>query len=101
MKRTIIRYKTKPERTDENERLIQAVFAELKAASPEGVRYVVLKLGDGTFVHFVSTDSEAEAGVIPGLAAFGEFQRGIKERCLEPPQASDATIVGNYRMFRD
>ena len=52
MKRTIVRYKTKPETAQENERLIQQVFQELQAKSPEGVRYLALKLGDGTFIHF-------------------------------------------------
>jgi hypothetical protein len=36
---------------------------------------------------------------IPALDAFRVFQGGIKERCIEPPQSGDATIVGNYRMF--
>ncbi|MFD2057655.1 hypothetical protein ACFSQT_32595 [Mesorhizobium calcicola] len=33
MKRHLIRYKTKPERADENERLIKAVFEELRATN--------------------------------------------------------------------
>ncbi|WP_348629585.1 hypothetical protein [Mesorhizobium sp. M7A.F.Ca.ET.027.03.2.1] len=40
MKRHLIRYKTKPERTDENERLVKAVFQELREKSPDGVRYM-------------------------------------------------------------
>jgi hypothetical protein len=38
MTRTLIRYKTKPEMADRNAELIAGVFAELKAAQPEGVR---------------------------------------------------------------
>ena len=98
MKRTLIRYKTKPELTDSNAALIAEVFAELKAAKPEGVRYLSLRLDDGTFVHLVETAPES-AGVIPGLAAFKAFQSGIRERCIEPPQPGSATIVGNYRML--
>ena len=56
MKRTLIRYKTKPDRTDENEALIKAVFRELHAKSPEGIRYMSLKLADGSFVHFVANE---------------------------------------------
>lgn len=37
MKRHLIRYKTKPEKADENERLIKAVFQELQDKSPDGV----------------------------------------------------------------
>jgi len=98
MKRTLIRYKTKPELADQNAALIAEVFAELKAAKPDGVRYLSLRLDDGTFVHLVEAEAEA-AGVLPGLAAFKAFQSGIRERCIEPPQPGNATIVGNYRML--
>src|ERR1700744_1778354 len=100
MKRTLIRYKTKPELADRNAELIGAVFEELKATVPEGVRYLSLRLGDNSFVHFVETESDAEK-VIPGLAAFKAFQNGIRERCVEPPVFGDVTIVGNYRMLRE
>jgi hypothetical protein len=53
MKRTLIRYKTKPERVQENEHLIGKVFQELREKSSQGIRYLALKLSDGTFVHFV------------------------------------------------
>jgi hypothetical protein len=98
MKRTLIRYKTKPELADKNAELIAGVFAELKAAKPEGLRYLSLRLDDDTFVHLV--ESEADSGsALPTLAAFKAFQSGIRERCIEPPQAGSATIVGNYRML--
>jgi hypothetical protein len=98
MKRTLIRYKTRPEMADTNAALIAAVFAELKAARPEGVRYLTLRLEDDSFVHLVETEADA-AGAIPGLAAFKVFQSGIRERCIEQPQAGGAIIVGNYRML--
>ena len=37
MRRMLIRYKTKPELADSNAALVAAVFAELKAARPDGV----------------------------------------------------------------
>src|SRR5262245_41278778 len=49
---TLVRYRAKPERAEENQQLIENVFAELHAKSPEGIRYLALRLGDGTFVHF-------------------------------------------------
>jgi hypothetical protein len=85
MKRTLIRYKTKPEMADKNAELIAAVFAELKAAQPEGVRYLSLRLEDDTFVHFVETEAERRLSALPKLAAFQAFQSGIRERCAEPP----------------
>jgi hypothetical protein len=98
MKRTLIRYKTKPELADKNAELIAKVFDELKAGKPEGVRYLSLRLEDDTFVHFVEAESES-ANALPGLAAFKAFQSGIRDRCIEPPLASGVTIVGNYRML--
>src|SRR6266481_8865503 len=100
MKRTLIRYKTKPDRAQENQRLVESVFAELEAKSPNGVRYLVLRLDDGTFVHFVAVDPKVAVISIPELEAFRLFQSGHKERCIEPPQSGVATIVGNYRMLR-
>jgi hypothetical protein len=99
MKRTVVRYKTKPDMVEENERLIGEVFEELWAKSPDGVRYLALKLGDGTFIHFVVVAAEEGANPIQQLEAFGSFQSAIKERCVEPPQSSVVTIVGNYRML--
>jgi len=98
MKRTLIRYKTKPELADGNAELIARVFAELKAANPAGIRYLSLRLEDDTFVHFVEAEADA-ANTLPGLAAFKAFQNGIRERCDEPPLARGVTIVGNYRML--
>ena len=69
MKRTLIRYKAKAELADKNAELIAAVFEELKATKPAGVRYLSLRLDDNSFVHFVETEADAEK-VIPGLAAF-------------------------------
>jgi hypothetical protein len=97
MKRTLVRYKTRSDQAEENERLIAQVFRELEQKAPQGVRYLALKLGDGTFVHFSMTDDGASP--IPALEAFRSFQSGIKERCIEPPQSGDATIVGDYRML--
>src|ERR1700688_1342448 len=98
MKRTLIRYKTKPDMADKNAELIAGVFEELKAAKLEGVRYLSLRLDDDTFVHFVETETDS-ASALPGLAAFKAFQSGIRERCIEPPQPGGVTILGNYRMI--
>ena len=57
-----------------------------------------LRLEDDTFVHLVETEADA-ASAIPGLAAFKLFQSGIRERCIEPPEAGSAIIVGNYGML--
>jgi len=73
MKRTVVRYKTKPETAQENERLIRQVFQELRVKSPEGVRYLALRLNDGTFIHFSSVETKDGANLIPQLEAFRSF----------------------------
>ena len=98
MKRTLIRYRTKPELADQNAALIAAVFAELKAAKPEGVRYLSLRLDDGTFVHFVETAPDA-AGVLtkpPSLQGISErYSRALHRaaaarKCYHRRQLSHA-----------
>ncbi len=99
MKRTVIRYRTKPEMADRNAELVAAVFAELKAAQPEGLRYLSLRLEDDTFIHVVEIAADDGGSPLPKLPAFAAFQNGIRERCAEPPVPKGATIVGNYRML--
>ncbi len=99
MKRTVIRYRTQPEMADRNAELVAAVFAELKAVQPEGLRYLSLRLEDDTFIHVVETAADDGASPLPKLPAFVAFQNGIRERCAEPPVPRRATVVGNYRML--
>jgi hypothetical protein len=96
MSRTIIvRYRTTPEAADENQRLIEQVYAELAATDPGNLRYQTLRLADGvTFVHVSTIDGPDNP--LDRSAAFAEFQRGIGDRCDEPPAPSHATIVGSY-----
>jgi hypothetical protein len=95
----VIRYKTKPEQADENERLIRNVFAELSKQGPEGLRYATFRLDDGvSFVHVAMIEGE---NPLLSSEAFGAFQSGVNDRCEVGPSAADATVVGSYRMFPD
>jgi hypothetical protein len=95
MARMIVRYKIASDQIDQNEQLIHAVFQELHAKSPAEVRYLALKTADGSFIHLVDDG----ANFIPHLQAFEAFRGRIMERCIEAPQQSGVTIVGNYRML--
>jgi hypothetical protein len=99
MNTRLIRYKAKPEMAYTNAKLVAAVFAELKTAKPDGVRYLTLRLEDDTFVHIVETASDDGFSPLPELAAFKAFQSGIRDRCAEPPLVRSAKVVGNYRML--
>jgi len=96
----VVRYRTKPGRADENQALVEAVFAELAAKEPEGLRYATFRLSDGvTFVHVASVDTADGVNPLTKTGAFAAFTQAIGERCDEPPVALDATVVGSYRFF--
>jgi hypothetical protein len=91
MSAAVIRYQTKPEAADENQRLIENVFAELAATAPPGLRYSSFRLADGvTFVHVADGEGLTE------LPAFQEFQRTFADRVADGPAREDATLVGSY-----
>jgi hypothetical protein len=98
--KSLIRYKTKPESADENQRLVEKVYEELAARDPGGIRYATLRLEDGvSFIHIFMTDSDDTPNGLGGIAAFAEFQRELAQRCVELPVAQAATVVGSYRLL--
>lgn len=97
MKWTLVRYRAKPDRADENQRLSAAVFEELKAKAPAGLRYAVFRLPDDSFVHLASLDVGGTP--LSSLEAFRAFQKDVRERCAEPPQPAEPHLVGNYGML--
>jgi hypothetical protein len=97
MGEVVVRYKVKPESAEENQRLVEAVFAELAESDPGGIRYATFRLADGvTFVHVASIDADDGSNPLGKISAFAEFTRDIGARCDEPPVAQDAQVVGSY-----
>jgi hypothetical protein len=94
---TTVRYRTKPEQQDRNRALVEAVIAELEQQAPEGFRYMVLQLDDGTFIHLVDGDGSYDPSA--KNAAFKDFVAGLKERQAEPTVRKSAQLVGQYRML--
>jgi hypothetical protein len=91
----VIRYRTRPECADENERLIRAVFAQLAERDVTGIRYAAMRLDDGvTFVHVATLDGDDNP--LATLPAFAEFQAGIGDRCVDGPHPSAATVIGAH-----
>ena len=79
----VIRYTVRPEAAEENQRLVQNVFAELADNQPDGLHYATFRLADGvSFVHVVSADGEDNP--LLKTAAFAEFQRNIADRVDRP-----------------
>ncbi len=91
----IVRYTTTPEAAEENQRLVEQVYAELNAQDPGGLHYVTLRLADGvTFVHVSILDGTDNP--LDSSPAFAAFQAGIAERCVDGPAPARATVVGSY-----
>jgi len=96
---TVIRYRMRADTADENQRLIEAVFAELAEGKPDGLHYAALRLDDGvSFVHIVSHD-EDDADVLPTLGSFQKFLADFGDRVDGKPDRSDAGVVGSYRFL--
>jgi len=97
MGNVVVRYTVKPEHAEENKRLIERVFAELSERDPGGIRYATFLLEDGvTFVHVASIDTEDGSNPLGSISAFADFTRDIAARCVEPPVAQAAEVVGSY-----
>ncbi|MDH3252516.1 MAG: hypothetical protein OEM41_06955 [Ignavibacteria bacterium] len=102
MKRVIVRYKVKPDKANENQELIQAVFAELNSKRPDGLRYASFLQADGqSFVHIASIETKDGSNPLSGIEAFKAFQKDINSRCIESPVATEITEVGSFRMLNE
>ena len=95
---SMIRYKVRPDRADENESLVKAVYEQLGRERPEGLHYATFKLPDGvSFVHVVF-ESDQPGRILNEVTAFKAFVTDIESRCEEPPVATELTVVGSYGM---
>jgi hypothetical protein len=85
------------EAADENQRRVEAVFAELEATKPATVSYIVLRLEDDSFVHVSFHDhGEDEVNPISSTAAFAHFLEGHADRRAGAVDQQKATLVGAY-----
>jgi hypothetical protein len=98
MKATVVRYQAKPDRADENQQLIESVFADLDERQPVGFTYKVFRLEDGvSFIHVVIEHDVDDPESLQAVPAFRAFVADIAERCDILPVATAATVVGGYR----
>jgi hypothetical protein len=98
MRRVMVSYRVKPDRVAENEELVRAVYEELAASEPEGLRYATFKREDGvSFVHIAQTEDGENP--LTGLPSFARFQAGIADRCDQPPAVVSLTEIGSFRFF--
>ena len=86
------RHAAKSDRAPSPEAVVDAALAELQ---PADFRYTTYRLADGvTFVHVA--ELAGTENPLSTLPAFAEFQRDVAERCVEPPVANEAIVVGSY-----
>ena len=95
---TVVRYRTKADRADENQALIEKVFGELDDRGTQGLRYASFRLADGvSFVHVASVDTDDGTNPLTRDA-----RRSASSSATSPTaarrarSASDATLVGSY-----
>jgi quinol monooxygenase YgiN len=95
MKTVMVRYKTSsPAQADANAALVRAVFDELRAGMPGGLRYASYRLADGvTFVHIATHEA---SNPLTALPAFKAFQAQLKDRCVELPVVTELSPVDSY-----
>ena len=97
-KRLVTRYAMRStEDADENQRRVEAVFAELERDKPDNVSYLVLRLADDSFVH-ISFHGHApgETNPIASTDAFARFQDGHGDRRQGEVDQQKASLVGSY-----
>lgn len=100
MRQVMVSYRLKADCVAENEALVRAVYEELHATDPAGLRYATFKLPDGvSFIHLAQTGEGSNP--LPDVEAFKAFQAGIKDRCEQPPVVSDLSEVGSFHLFGD
>ncbi len=95
---SMVRYKVRPERVDENVALVEAVYAQLDRERPEGLHYATFRLPDGVSFMHVVVDSDQPGAILNQLDAFKSFTADIEQRCDEPPVATEITLVGSYEL---
>jgi hypothetical protein len=101
MSKVIVRYEVKPERAQENEQLIRAVYEELARTAPAGLRYATFVLQDGvSFVHIADNEIDGAPTPLRQVKAFQEFQKDVSERCVERPHNSEMREIGSFRFWQ-
>lgn len=94
---TLVRYTTKPDHADENEKLARSVFAQLRGTHPDGLAYGLFRDGN-EFIHLFVNMKEDDAAKLTELPSFKTFSESISDRCeVQPkPMRLAAQLVDSY-----
>ena len=95
MPNVMIRYKIKRDQVARELELLRAVYEELEATQPDGLRYATFQLEDEvSFVEFAVTDGP---GRFSQLKSFRRYRSTLDDRCDEPPVVTELHEVGSFR----
>jgi hypothetical protein len=89
---SMVRYKVLPGRSEENEALVKAVYAQLSQERPDGLHYATFKLPDGVSFMHVVFETDQPGRILGEVAAFQAFTADIESRCEEPPVVTEITL---------
>jgi hypothetical protein len=93
---SMVRYKVRPDRADENVALVKAVYEQLARERPEGLHYATFRLPDGVSFMHVVIETDQPGRILNEVAAFKAFATNIEARCDEPPVVTEIALVGSY-----
>jgi hypothetical protein len=96
MKQVFINYMIRPDMINENISLIRNVFAELKVAKLNGVKYSAYKMGENVFVHVAQFETVEAEKAFTELKAFKAFRKDMAARQIEKPIINDIEEIGSF-----
>ena len=95
----LIRYGVKDASTAENRALVAKVFEALDETQPQSVRYLVLELDNGEFVHLVGYDKDSSALTeLDAFKAFGASHAERRSTRAPPSCAASAFTIASCTM---
>jgi hypothetical protein len=94
----IVRAAIKPGHAADLEAAAGKVFTALGELRPGGLRYASLRVAADSYLILLEVEDGAE-NPLPSLAAFQEFQAGLRDWLAGAPVTESATVVGSYRVL--
>jgi hypothetical protein len=93
---TSVRYTARDAATaEENQRLIDNVFAELASTKPQGLSYRVSRSEDGLSFEHVAV-VEHDSNPLLTLDSFRAFSTTVDQRVVEAPVVRTGEVVARY-----
>lgn len=96
MKIVKVTYTTKAEFSEQNQRNIKNVMADLQKANHQGINYNACLAADNkTFIHTAFFRSDEDQKFLNELPSFRSFQEQLRSGGLEvPPKQESMTLIG-------